>query len=271
MSLRTSAVRGSRACSGRDVVERAERHARLRQPSWAVGSRLRARPMSTILARPSGVMMMFDGLMSRWTTPRSAAWARPGGHLEHVADGLGDRHGPAAAVDQLPQVLALDELEGDEVQPLVLAAEVDAGDVLVVELGGGPGLLLEAGRCSPGRRPSPAAGSSSATMRPSSRSRARRTAAMPPTPIGSISSKWPSLRPARPWPMFGSKAPARGRAPEMMVGGSETFGVGAASGVTACGSWSGSGSTRVCVEGALASGGGTGGRLGGSGENGAGI
>src|SRR4051795_6282589 len=37
----------------------------------------RASPMSTILARPSGVTMMFDGLMSRWTTPRSAACPRP--------------------------------------------------------------------------------------------------------------------------------------------------------------------------------------------------
>ncbi|MFO0796489.1 MAG: hypothetical protein U0804_03370 [Gemmataceae bacterium] len=40
-------------------------------------SRLRASPMSTILARPSGVMMRLLGLMSRWTTPRSAAWCSP--------------------------------------------------------------------------------------------------------------------------------------------------------------------------------------------------
>ena len=58
------------------------------------------------------------------------------------------------------QVVALDELEGDEVQPLVLAAEEDAGDVLVIELGGGAGFLVEAATCSRGRRPSPAAGSS---------------------------------------------------------------------------------------------------------------
>ena len=66
-----------------------------------------------------------------------------GGHLDHVADALGGRE-RAAPVDQLPQVVALDELEGDEVQPLVFAAEEDAGDVLVVELRRGAGFLLEA-------------------------------------------------------------------------------------------------------------------------------
>src|SRR5262249_23710161 len=35
-------------------------------------------------------------------------------------------------------------LEGDEVQPLILAAEENAGDVLVVELGGGAGFLVKA-------------------------------------------------------------------------------------------------------------------------------
>src|SRR5260221_291197 len=42
------------------------------------------------------------------------------------------------------EFVAGEELEGDEVQPLVFAAEVDARDVLVVELGGGTGLVLEA-------------------------------------------------------------------------------------------------------------------------------
>src|SRR5262249_48638952 len=57
-----------------------------------------------------------------------------GGHLQEVVQRLGHRQ-PAAAVEEAAQVLALDELEGDEVQPLVLAAVEDAGDVLVVEPG----------------------------------------------------------------------------------------------------------------------------------------
>ena len=51
---------------------------------------------------------------------------------------------PAAAFQHHAQVLALDELEGDEVQSLVLAAEEDARDVLVIEAGGGTGFLVEA-------------------------------------------------------------------------------------------------------------------------------
>ncbi len=51
---------------------------------------------------------------------------------------------PAAPFEDGAQVVALDELEGDEVQPLIFAAEEDAGDVLVIELGGAAGLLVEA-------------------------------------------------------------------------------------------------------------------------------
>jgi len=38
----------------------------------------------------------------------------------------------------------LDKLERDEVEFLILAAEEDACDVLVIELGGGPGFLVKA-------------------------------------------------------------------------------------------------------------------------------
>jgi len=68
---------------------------------------------------------------------------QPGGHLDDVVERLGDGQ-PAAAFEDGAEVLALDELEGDEVQALILAAEEDAGDVLVVELGGAAGLLVEA-------------------------------------------------------------------------------------------------------------------------------
>src|SRR5262249_20541371 len=66
-----------------------------------------------------------------------------GGHLEHDRDGVPDRDGAAVGLHELPQVVALDKLEGDEMEALVLAEEVDAGDVVVVGLGGGPGFLLE--------------------------------------------------------------------------------------------------------------------------------
>ena len=42
------------------------------------------------------------------------------------------------------EVFPFDELEGDEVEAAVLAAEISPGDILVVELGGGAGLFLEA-------------------------------------------------------------------------------------------------------------------------------
>src|SRR5262249_43831207 len=64
------------------------------------------------------------------------------GDLQHVVQRF--RHGQsAAALDQRPQVLALDELAGYEVQPLILAAIEDTGGVLVVELGGAARLLVE--------------------------------------------------------------------------------------------------------------------------------
>src|SRR5262249_12259686 len=66
-----------------------------------------------------------------------------GGDLDDVVERLGDGQA-AAAFEDGAEVLALDELEGYEVQALVLAAEEDAGDVLVVELGGAAGLLVEA-------------------------------------------------------------------------------------------------------------------------------
>ncbi len=66
-----------------------------------------------------------------------------GGDLQDVTDRLAHRQ-PASASSEDAQVVALDKLEGDEVQPLVLAAEEDPRDVLVVEPGGGLRLLVEA-------------------------------------------------------------------------------------------------------------------------------
>ena len=87
-----------------------------------------------------------------------------------------------------------------------------------------------------------------ATRRSSWMSRARMTAAMPPTPIGSINSKWASRRPRN--PPAGSSWPVRGPVREMIVGvssvgsawplravrGSAAAGAGAA-GVASPGCW----------------------------------
>ena len=74
------------------------------------------------------------------------ALARPRGSARPRSGSCNARTRPAesaALIDQLPEVLPFDELESDEVQPLVFAAEVDAGDVLVIEHRGGPCFLLE--------------------------------------------------------------------------------------------------------------------------------
>ena len=49
----------------------------------------------------------------------------------------GDRQ-RAALVDQIPQRDAFDEFEGDVVEPLIFAAAVNPGDVVMIEFGGRP-------------------------------------------------------------------------------------------------------------------------------------
>src|SRR2546430_11683820 len=63
-------------------------------------------------------------------------------HLQDIVQRLADRQ-PATAFEDGAQVVALDELEGDEVEVLVLAVVEDAGDVLVLELGGGARFLMK--------------------------------------------------------------------------------------------------------------------------------
>ena len=119
-----------------------------------------------------------------------------GGHLQHVMQCFADRQ-PAALFQNRAQIVALDELESDEVQPLILAAEEHPRDVLVIEASGACALPGGSG----GRSPESAAISGGkilrATRRSSCVSRARSTAAMPPTPIGSINSKWARCRPRK--------------------------------------------------------------------------
>src|SRR5262249_38338362 len=66
-----------------------------------------------------------------------------GGDLKHQRDGVRDRYAPAMGFHHLPQVVPFDELERNEMESLVLAKVVDAGDVVVVESGGSACFLLE--------------------------------------------------------------------------------------------------------------------------------
>ena len=99
--------------------------------------------MSTSLARPCGVTMMFDGLMSRWTTPRSAAWTRALAICRVKLIASLDRQ-RAVALDPLADRRPFDIFKGDEVIPAVEADRVDPGDVLVVEPGRGAAFLVVA-------------------------------------------------------------------------------------------------------------------------------
>ena len=98
--------------------------------------------MSTSLARPCGVRMMFDGLMSRWTTPRRDAWTRALAICSATSTASPDRQ-RAGRLHPLADRHALDVFEGDVMEHAVLADAEDPGDVLVVELGGRSALLVE--------------------------------------------------------------------------------------------------------------------------------
>src|SRR5947208_3041763 len=93
--------------------------------------------MSTSLARPLGVMMMLEGLMSRWTTPRLAAWARPAA-TDAAQRVLGGGGSGQVAGDDRGRVVA--ELRAAEVHALrgrsLGGRHVGGAVVLVAPVGG---------------------------------------------------------------------------------------------------------------------------------------
>ena len=114
-----------------DVVERPEGHARVRHAAVngvEVAGEAHVHDLGPAVGSDDDVRRLDVAV----DDAALGSVAQSGGNLDHVANALG-RRDRTAPVDQLPEVLALDELEGDEVEPLILAAEVDAGDVLVVE------------------------------------------------------------------------------------------------------------------------------------------
>ena len=79
-------------------------------------SRARARPRSSSFASPSGVIMMFDGLMSRWTSPASMGRLEAVDHLEEQPGRVGHAQRAAAFVlDDVEEALARDVLHHHEV------------------------------------------------------------------------------------------------------------------------------------------------------------
>ena len=127
----------------RDVVERPQRYAGLRQILAGVPLEAAGEAHIDELGPTRGGNDDVRRLDVAVDDAPAGRVGESGGDLEHVVDGLADGQ-PAPPLEQDAQVIALDELEGDEVEALVLAAVEDAGDVLVVELGGAAGLLVEA-------------------------------------------------------------------------------------------------------------------------------
>ena len=102
-----------------------------------------ARPKSRILTTPSVVRITFSGFRSRWTMPLACAAARPSAIWPAIWSAFGS--GRPAAVEQVPQVRALEELHGQVGPPGLLADVVDRDDVRVVQRRGRARLGVEAG------------------------------------------------------------------------------------------------------------------------------
>src|SRR5690242_20403127 len=65
--------------------------------------------------------------------------------LDHDADLLQQRHGSAGG-DDLVEILAFEEFHYDVGQTVIIPVVVDGNDVLVAEIAGGSGFVLEAGK-----------------------------------------------------------------------------------------------------------------------------
>ena len=112
--------------------------------NW-LGRSKRAIPKSITFTVPSSHSQMFSGLMSRWTVSRCGE-LECGTQLIGDAAHLGNREPLGqlgAAVDLLPQVVAFEELHGQERRAGGLVEVVDADDVGVGQGAGDPGLVQE--------------------------------------------------------------------------------------------------------------------------------
>ena len=140
---------------------------------------LRAIPKSVIFAPASGSSRMFCGLTSRWTIPRACAASSARADLDRDRHGLGDRQA-ADALDALLERLALDVLEDDEGDAVVLAAVEHADDVRVAQARDRARLAAEALDVFARRRRSAPSSILIATRRSSTVSNASQTRALAP-------------------------------------------------------------------------------------------
>ena len=98
-------------------------------------------PKSRTFARPSRVIMMLAGLMSRWTMPLACAAASAAATCAPYSSAVAI--GSGALREHPIERRALDQLHRDEGRARVLVDVVDRDDVRVVEGGGRARLLHE--------------------------------------------------------------------------------------------------------------------------------
>ena len=99
--------------------------------SWKDRGSTRAMPKSAILISPRLLIIRLPGLMSRWTTPRSCAVARPIA-VCWITSRLLDRK-LALALEHPAERFAFDELHDEIRLAFVVADEIDLDDVRIVE------------------------------------------------------------------------------------------------------------------------------------------
>ena len=105
---------------------------------------IRAIPKSMTLTSPLRVTMTFAGLMSRWITPATCAYASASQIFSATSTACGSGGEAAARAHEVLERPPLDELHHDELRLAVGAGVVDADDVRVVQAGGGLRLAAEA-------------------------------------------------------------------------------------------------------------------------------
>ena len=152
ISLRRSTGRPT-ACSG-DMYAAVPRITPVRVwPSVSVGelasddgggssSSTLAKPKSSTFTTPSGVILMFAGFRSRWTTPRSCAYSSASMICFEIATRLVERDW--SSLDAIRQRRSFDEREDQPARVFGVHDSVNVSDVGMVERSQNLGFALEA-------------------------------------------------------------------------------------------------------------------------------
>ena len=108
-----------------------------------------ARPKSSTLTSSSAVSLMFAGLRSRWTMPRSCAASSAAddlaGEVQRLRGSARPRPGCAARQQPFVERFALDQLHHQRQDAVLPFEAMNRGDVRMVERGEDPRLALESG------------------------------------------------------------------------------------------------------------------------------